>query len=289
MQGTVVNLVLIKLLFLLSGCTGNPFGGNEISGGRKQIDGQVMLNDGATSDRVFVWLSDYNVATYTDETGVFSLRLPPRPTPDTVTGTIERHTLYFYLANYLIETAEVMVVDGEFFYDRGDIDKNGKVRGPIVLRRLLQINTEVNPSVVQADSAVIVFVETHLQTDIGCAEVGVPKVDQIDRRSTVRPLGAILAKQIDTEEVFVVQADPAANGSYLEIVCRTIVTLDLQFDFSDAGLPPGEYEVIPYLFINPPGVPNGLLEKLGSHVNDLGPNYLKKPLRRKDGQFKVTN
>ncbi|MFQ5754128.1 MAG: hypothetical protein ACE5HI_19235, partial [bacterium] len=247
------------------------------------------LNDGASPEGVFLWLAGYNISTYTNQDGEFQVLLPPQPKQVSATGTVEHDTLYFYLANYLLETARVMIVDGEFFYAREDIDKDGKVRGPIVMQRFLQISTYVTPPIVPIDFSDTIFVKTQLQADISCAEVGIPKVDEINRKSNERPLGAILVKKLDSEQVFIVRSDSLAEGNYVETVCRNTVILELKFVFAYVQLPPGVYEVIPYLWITPKGAPQGLLEKLGSHVNELGRNYLQKPMRRKDGSFEVMN
>ncbi|MFQ5752551.1 MAG: hypothetical protein ACE5HI_11190 [bacterium] len=286
LQSTAIIGLFLPLFY---SCTGNPFGGDEISGGRRQISGQVILNDGASPEGVFLWLAGYNIGTYTNQNGDFQVLLPPQNKQVGVTGTVEQDTLYFYLANYLLETAYVTIAEGEFLYDRGDIDKNGQVRGPIVMQRFLRISTQVTPPVVQADSSMIIKVETHLQAEIACAEVGVPLIDHIDRHSPYRPLGAILLKNLDTNEVFTVRADSNAVGNYIENVCSTPVKLDLQFEFTQALLPAGQYQVVPYLFVNPEDVPGRLLDKLGFSVNSLNRHYFQKPMRRKDGQFVVSN
>ena len=52
-------------------------------------------------------------------------------------------------------------------------------------------------------------------------------------------------------------------------------------------LPPGKYEVIPYLFISHETIPEGLIESIGSNVKKLHPDYLKIPFKRVGGEFEV--
>ena len=63
----------------------------------------------------------------------------------------------------------------------------------------------------------------------------------------------------------------------------------LTFTLSEVLLPPGQYEAIPYLLVDPKGVPQPLLAKLGESVNELSASYLSKPMRREGGGFKVMN
>lgn len=67
--------------------------------------------------------------------------------------------------------------------------------------------------------------------------------------------------------------------------------LDIAFDVqqtTDGGyIIAGQYEVIPYLLVEPEGVPQALLCKIGLQVNALDANYLAKTMRRQDGRFEI--
>ncbi|MFQ5632252.1 MAG: hypothetical protein ACE5I1_26070 [bacterium] len=47
----------------------------------------------------------------------------------------------------------------------------------------------------------------------------------------------------------------------------------------------GEYEIIPYLLVQPEDVPQKMLDKLGRDVDMLATTYLNKPMRREGGRF----
>lgn len=282
-------LLVVIFLSLFFGCTANPFGKDKIISDKSQITGRVILNDRANPEGVYVWLKGYNLVTQTNQNGDFEIRLPPQPNQGTRGSAIEQDTLYFYLANYLIETAEVMISEGKFLYLHGDIDKNGQVRGPIVLRRFLQIRTKVSPQIVQVNYTGNILVETQLQADINCASIGIPKINQVDRRSPDGPLGAIFVKSLDTGKVHIVRYDSSAEGNFMVTVCQNPVIRDLKFDFSNFQFSPGKYEVIPYLLVNPEAVPQKLLEIVSLPFNDLNSNYLHKPIRREDGRLEVRN
>lgn len=101
----------------IAACTENPLGGDDqVTGGRRDISGEVVLSDGASPEGVVVWLQDVNLLARTNAAGRFRLTLPPQP-KDQSSGTISEHTLYVYLANYQLAIARVAIVDGAFYYN----------------------------------------------------------------------------------------------------------------------------------------------------------------------------
>ena len=280
--------VIVTFLPILGGCTGNPFGQDEISIGRRQISGRVVLSDGSSPKGVYVWLQGYDLTTQTDENGDFQVLLPLQPKQEGVSGQIEQDTLYFYLANYLLETAAVMIVKGEFLYSRAAVDKDGNA-GTMEMRRFLRIITDVEPSVVQSNFSELIAVRTTLQAETNCATVGIPKIPGVDRQSDEGPLGAILLRKLSTDEIQIVEAYPDEEGSAVVRVCSNPFFTTLRFDATTVQLSAGEYEVIPYLWVNPEGVPARLLEIASLPFNGLDANYLNKPMRREGGRFEVRN
>jgi hypothetical protein len=283
------NLLVVMFPAFFCACAENPFfGDDKITGGKRQISGHVILKDGASPESVFVWLEDFNISAFTNKAGEFRIILPPKPRGQPI-GGISRHKAYFYLANYLLSTVQVTILDGEFYYDHDDINKDGQVRNPIRMQRFLSISTEVSPPSVQADDSVTIVVEVKLQADIDCASVVNPKIRVKNKFLPIDTLGAIVVKRLDSDEVFVIRSDSLAENNEQLVVCREPVMRRLNFKLSQTPLPPGKYEAIPYLLVNPKGVPFPLLASLGSSVNELSANYLKKPMRRQNGQFEIKN
>jgi len=153
--------VLIFLSWLFH-CTELPFGDNKISAGHQQISGRVELNDGASPEHVYVWLSGLDIATWTDEAGKFTVKLPPKSIQP-VSGTFR---LYYYLANYLLAWSEVVIREGEFLYSQGDINNKGELYIPKVMQRFLRISTSVSPASVSENYAYTINVSTTLQATI---------------------------------------------------------------------------------------------------------------------------
>jgi len=272
----VIGIFLVGFL----SCTELPFGGNEISSGHRQIRGKVKLHDGSSPDNVYIWLSSFNIGTYTDKTGEFKLTLPPKSSMGSSGGISGTFDLYFYIANYKLASSQVVVRDGEFAYSRGDINKDGEIYETKVLRRFLRINTALSPASVSTNYTGSIEAKVTLQATIDSATVIVPE-------SVGGMLGAIFVKKIDSHEVFTYKSVPITGTSSKFLVGLTSRSLNMTFNLILNPLPPGKYEVIPYLLIAHETIPEGLIESIGSNVKKLHPDYLNIPFKREGGEFEV--
>lgn len=275
-------LLLTGVLFLVwfSGCTWNPFGKDEISGGHRQISGTVQLHDGSSPEGAYVWFEGFNIGEYTDGTGRFKLVLPAESSHGASGGVSGIYSIYFYLANYQLDSALVVVQEGEFVYSRGDINKEGKLYVPKVMRRFLRIHTSVNPSSVSANYTGNIEVEVTLTATIDSASVVVP-------RSIGGLLGAVLLKKSDSYDVFIHTSVSHTESREVIIAGKTPRTIGMTFNLINKPLAQGPYEVIPYLLMAHEAIPKDLMESLGHDVKELGPDYLNIPFRREGGQFEV--
>ncbi len=279
-QSFVRMLVIGIFLTGLFTCTELPFGENKISSGHRKISGKVKLHDGSSPEDVYVWLSDFNIGTYTDEKGQFNLTLPPKSSMGTSGGVSGTFDLYFYIANYKLVSSQVVVRDGEFAYSRGDINKDGKIYETKTLRRFLRINTSMSPASVSANYTGSIEARVTLQATIDSATVIVPE-------SVGGMLGAIFVKKIDSHEVFIYKSVPISGTGSKLLVALSSRSLNMTFNLILNPLPPGKYEVIPYLLIAHETIPQGLIESIVSNVKELHPNYLKVPFKREGGDFEV--
>jgi len=238
-------IIIGSVLLTLSGCTWNPFGEEEISSGYREISGNVQLNDGSNPDGIYVWLEGFNAGTYTDGTGQFSLTLPQSGS----SGLSGVYKLYCYVANYELDYAQVVIQDGEFAYSRGDINKEGKLALPKVLRRFLRIETSVNPASVSQNYAENIGVTVTLTATFDSATVIVPK-------SIGGSLGAVLIKKIGSQDVYTHEFSPLSSMDYHVLVGRQQPqVIGMIFNMLLKPLPRGDYEVIPYLLMAHESIP----------------------------------
>lgn len=280
MKNLISLLMVAAGLAVLSGCISNPFGDDKISSENRKISGTVRLADQSIAKDIYVWLAGFNVSTYTNEQGGFEITLPPKSAQSANGAVSGVFTLYFYMANYQLDSAQVVVQDGVFAYSRADINKDGKLSAPKSLRRFLKITSEALPSSVAVDYEFRIGVKVTLEALIDTVTVIFPG-------SVGGLLGACFFKRVGSEEVFIWESVPGARTRDAAIIGRVPIERLLVFTLNNLPLPPGQYQLIPYLLVGHQRLPSGLLKSIAADVEELGPNYLKLPFRRQDGVFEV--
>jgi hypothetical protein len=276
-QILAAGLVVMACLLSWPACTKSPFGETEISGGSRQIRGQVELDTGQIPKDVYVWLEGFNVGARTDQSGRFEVALPPESFS---AGTNGAFNLYFYLANFALATTPLTVRNGSFVYGQGEIGQNGELNKPKLLSEILHITTVVTPASVARTYRDTISVRVMLRAFFGPVKIVFPK-------SFVDNIGALFFRQVETGEVLVVQLFPGIMFDHTETIGRATRTASAVFDLIYSPIPPGKYEVIPYLLVQNDAVPPQLIAGLGENVEALSPNYLKIPFSREGGSFEV--
>ena len=280
---TSINSSIVLLIGFLSiiqlSCTKTPFGDDDIYSGARQIAGNVELYDGAKAENVYVWLEGFSIGTYTDKNGNFTITIPSKSSSGTSAGVSGNFKLYFYVANYTLKSALVMIRENEFVYSRGDINKNGKLSTPMVLKRFLRIQTDVSPSSVLASYTDPIDVNVTL-TASDTATVLLPK-------SMGGMLGAILIKQIDSPDVQFYESVPNLMTTAKVLVGSYSKTISMTFTLIYKPLNPGKYEVVPFILMAHESIPNALIASITQDIEQLNSNYLNIPFVRQGGSFEV--
>ncbi|MFQ5628913.1 MAG: hypothetical protein ACE5I1_09150 [bacterium] len=271
----------ITHLFLQS-CISNPFGGDEITGGNRAITGEVSLFDGSNPEGVYIWLEGMNLGTDTNADGSFQLALPSDINQNSTSQTNGVLKLFFYLANYGLSEKQVVIRDGEFVYNRGDVNKNGQLTPSLALKRFLHIKSDIFPAKVPTNFSGVIEASVTLEAPEDSVTVVFPK-------GIGGFLGAVLLKKLDSHQVFIYEAVPGVESVESILVGNASKTRGMGFGISQRPLPVGKYEVIPYLLVAHEAIPAGLLESLGRNVTDLTPTYLNIPFRRETAVLEVTN
>lgn len=219
------------------------------------------------------------ISTYTDGSGSFEITLPTSLARD---SQFEEgvFTLYSYLANYGIGTATVLVKNGEFVYSRGDVDSNGELLNKQSLVKLLNINTEVQPNLVEENYNGTVSVSVSVRALFDSVTIAIPKL--LSNSSD-----ALIFSNINTGQTFVPK--PNHNSTIFSPLKVGPEEEVLQYDFffTPGFLPEGAYQVVPFLLVEQEDMPQGLLESLGLNMDDIGPDFLNIPYRRDGGQFEI--
>jgi hypothetical protein len=271
--------ILLLLFILLGGlgCESNPLGGNEISGGRASVGGLVRLGNNPSADGVFVWLDGFDLSTRTDSIGRFEIVLPPPAVQSANGGITGVFNLYFYMANFRLDSAAVLVRNGEFVYSEGDINSEGELITPMNLVQLLRLRSVMLPeTVVKGEPAIIssrIFLETTQTRDT---------VTVVYPRNVNGLFNPVIFDKVGANEILILGSTNVGvlEGDTLRITRRDPEEIILIIGASPTDLTIGRYHAIPFLFVLQPTVPAGLLKNLGADAQLLGPDYLAMPFLR---------
>ncbi len=269
----------------LSGCTDSPFD-NEIKPEARVMRGQVRLDDPQDAlAGVYVWLEGVNLSTRTDNTGKFQIEIPTSLTSAGGVAVNGVFRLYCYVANYTVSSAEIVVRNGQFEYGHGGLTPSGDLKEPMRLFKILTITTIVDPPVVPRDYRAGIDMQTTFAATMDSVLLVVPK-------SVGGLLGGIFFRHLQTGDIFIDIPDLGADTRDRFLVGNQPVSRRQIFqlngvNFRELFLPAGDFEVIPFFFIEQENLPSGLLKSLGENVEGPNEEYLRIPFRREGGAFQV--
>lgn len=271
-------LILVTYSLLIS-CEKNPFSSTKITPENKEIKGSVSLADGANAKGTYVWLEEYNIATNVDDEGNFVLKIPPGLRGVNTSGTFN---VYFYSANYLLDSAKVAIRNDAVIY--GEEDVNGK--GYLVLRRplekFLKIRTWASPQRIAQKTVSTITITTEISAVNDSVTVVIPN------SYSSGPLGIIFLREIETSNMFIFHALSTYKTSELALVTIIPKNKELTFNFANFPIPVGKYEIIPFLYPSHQKLPKALLQSLGEFAFQPSIFFLDVPFEREYSIFEVT-
>ena len=184
----LIIVCFITTLFIVV-CTSNLIFKDEDPSSQRIVEGKVRLSDIASQGAIFVWLESLKISTYTDEEGAFSLQLPPLQCQP-VGGLSGEYNIYYYVGNYALASSSLVLQDGSILYEAGDVDSEGNIDETIVLRKLLDIKTEINLSAIKETDSLRLVITVILD----------PQGDPVDVETMKSPddwLTRMIFKEID--------------------------------------------------------------------------------------------
>lgn len=284
----VQNNVVLTIIYLtvLIRCTSNPIGDDEIRLGNRQISGSIQLGNGLPSEGIFVWLEGFNDQTLTDDNGQFKLTLPPKTAQANSNGVTGAFNLYFYMANFKLETMPMQVSRGEFIYPPGVFNDEGELNRPAMMTQILNVKSQMSPTTFATDHQGLLTARIFLQTT------------EPDTVFTLFPpqvgtlIYPLLIQNIETGAVDIIETTHVgipfnANTDTLKITRDTPVEVVRILRWNASDFQPGSYRIIPYIQVLQEGIPPQLLDSIGSGIGELGPKYLDLPFYREGGEFSV--
>ena len=276
-----IKIACITLLIgFLVHCTKNPIEDNKINPENNQtISGSVRLSDKSSPDDVFIWLEGTKISVRTDSKGAYKLQLPS-PELQSGGGMDGVFNLYFYLANYKLASTKVSIARGKFVFGRYGINQNG-ILDSKTLTKLVDISTEVQPDQYTIGNGGYIDIYISLTNTMTTTYI-----------TTFYDYANDLVNGI----IFKNRAKASSEAEFriLTIYAKTLAVagdsvLQMSFFSGDLKLEAGEYDVIPLIYIEQEGMPEGLLQAIGekSGLYDVHPDYLKIPFKQQYGYLKI--
>ncbi|KAA3658993.1 MAG: hypothetical protein DWQ10_09910 [Calditrichaeota bacterium] len=273
------SLWIISICLMLISCEKNPFSNTKISPETRSIKGTIRLADEANPAGTYIWLEQYNIATRADASGDFTLKIPPSLRGGSASGTFN---VYFYMANYLIDSAKVAIRNDAVIFGEEDVNGKGNLILPSPLQKFLNVTTTTSPQRLSQKSVSTVTITTDLSAMKDSVTVVIPS------SYSGGPLGIVFMREIETNNIFVFHALTTFQASELALVTVVPKSKALTFNFANFPIPQGKYEIIPFLYPSHQKLPQGLLDSFGEFAFQPGIYFLNIPFERDYTVFEVT-
>jgi len=251
----------IALLF--SSCTSNSFFANSIRP-TNNVQGTIELSDGLSPEGVLVWFKVFNLNTQCDENGKFSLGIP-NSANQSGGGLDGIYTVYFYMANYRIDSIRVVLASGQIKLGNLDNDQNGEIDRTILLANILQVEARVGKPVLtipQDRKQTINFTLTAPQENV---KVSITTSRPL-RRGVPPSLHGYIRDRSKNICIPVFNRDQPSTTSFLEVGVNKVEISPMEILLETGILQVGDFQVLPALTIEQDGIPQGLLQALKDAV-----------------------
>lgn len=281
-----------SMCIILFNCTESPFfKQDEIS--NNTIKGRVELSDHSSPNNVYVWFRALDISTRTDENGCFELQCPS-PSSQPGGGVDGIFNIYFYVANYRLDSVGVTIFNGNVKFSEEGLNSRGELAELIVLSKILDVEASIDSVSIPVtqdtsgshqDTSYITFTVQAIREPVTVTS----SFSNSAFKGDPQFMTAFL-KKIDSEQNFVktiYREDRGHRTTHFEINIHPVELLPLMIILEPGMLPPGEYEVIPYLLIQQKNIPPGLIKSLGENVEYFCPDFLNIPLKVENNRFRI--
>lgn len=272
-------LVVVSTMYIFTKCTQNPiFSDNIIPAANHWVRGQVMLSDSIIAKGAAVWMEGYELGAFTDDNGEFNILLPPG-------GSFQAGAengifrLFFYVGNYEIVCRYVVIIDGKVASNQGDVGLQGFLNDKVSLKKLLDIETHVQPLIISdgPDTLHCEVVLTPTENDT------IQFLAQANRSY----LFSAFLRSLDYPQAKIIKAQTASMLLNVFTIDKSELRMKLNIYIRPAELLGGRHEVIPFIILYQPYLPEGLKRLINYDFQSYNLAYLNIPYHRRGGQFEV--
>lgn len=286
-QNKQLVLICAFSLTALIGCTENPFS-DPPEVGTSQLSGKVLLSHDFDNSGVYVWIEQIEISAYTNSDGDFLITIPPPASQGGGGGIDGDLIMYFYLANYKLDSARVSFLRGVPVVSKGDLNEEGDVARIIKLSKLLNVELSFLKKSISMSSS------DSLRIKITLTSPEIEPVASVMAKANTReytpPSPAFFIKKIDSEERIFKMIEIGYHVELVNFINKSVTVIyDMAVGFSAGELPTGTYEVIPFVKVRDVNPPLALLNSFGEHVLEYHFDYLNLPFKRSSEKINLTD
>ena len=278
-------LLISFFLFCFISCTENPFWKEDKITGNS-VRGKVSLNSYLSPDEVYVWFKALDLSTRTDKNGDFTLHFPP-PNKQPGGGIDGIYDIYFFVANYQLQSVQVAFIKGDVQYSEEYLNSEGELKKPVVLYEMLKIKTSFGPTMHTEDLEDSIHVSFTVNTVVETIPIMTIFSNPLDQNDPESLAGFLLNSDKNVVKMF------PQNRTFMSVEIKADTnpkTLTPLIAIIRPGeFPSGEYYIIPYFVIQHKDLPAGLLKSIGNNLTRYSPDYLKIPMKIRNNKFNISN
>ena len=282
----LIKKLTVTSLFLLMGCTSNPFWEDNPSK-KIKIEGYVLVDERVSDASVFVYVEELNVFTYADSTGYFSIDLLNLESEvGNFSGSVK---VFYYLHNYKLAYSTLFITNGKFTGLQTDFNDYGTLIEPVILQKLLSLELSINNVWDRSNADSLRFSLNLMSHDEPVSFLSYVNVLSDPRRHV--PSG-ILLKSNQNDAVYFDENDA-------DLIQRTDLNsnefLQMEYNVSPDGFSPfviddyisleqqlvqnGSHLILPYVFIIQENIPHQILSSMGiSNAQNISAEHFTMPI-----------
>ena len=267
--------------WLIVGCTENPFTNTETFQSHRTFSGQIQFNQSDTTQmpRAYIWMEALDFGTFSEIGGAFKLSLPS-PSNQPGGGFTGSSNVYFYLANFSLDSIRVVMHKGELIFERGSLNNVGQVEEDIVLNQLFSVDISAEPAFFTSGFEDTLDVSVTLSAFADSQAIWT-------MAATTDDISSVLLWQVDStsnDATFLRNLDATEQ---LRIIGETPVTWHGQFVIAPQLIDIGEYRVLPHLWVDGHRPPDALIRKLGTTFRAYDESFRFLPFLRNGGKLTI--
>ena len=281
-----IRTLFLQTILLAASCTHNPFFNEQDIADQTRVEGRVRLINETEHDQIVVWFEPFDMLTRTGSNGEFSLQFPP-PVRQMGKGLNGAYPIYFYMADYDLDSTVIHFQNGSVLWGEGPVDDSGRLTQDITLSKRINLSIGFDrPHVYRKQTGAF---RGAIKMSATCRTV--VKVTKMWKSATTAVLMESVVENPEFPEII---THPQFRGESSERftlnsqtqICSILISWPPISGRYFKEWEPGYYRIYPFLFVEDAEMPEHLRDQLSQLMTpDTG--YLGYPMKHNFGRLEI--